>query len=166
MATVLFVCTGNLCRSPMAAALLQARLTCDEARRDWQVGSAGVWTVDGRPASAYAVEEMAQRGIDLRTHRSRNITRELMAGADLVLAMTRGHAEALGAAFPEHAHKVYLLSEMVGQEYDIYDPYGGTRLEYTYTARELDQLIEAGYERIVALVEGTTGGREPSTGSP
>ena len=155
---VLIVCTGNLCRSPMAEGLLRARLARDEARRDWRVGSAGVWTVDGRPASVNGVREMAQRGIDLSGHLSRSVTRELMDEADLVLAMTRGHAEALTAAFPEHGSKVYLLSEMVGGTYDIEDPYGGTRLEYAQTARQLERLIEDGYERIVALVEGTDGG--------
>jgi protein-tyrosine-phosphatase len=122
----------------MAEVLLRARLARDEERHDWQVGSAGVWAADGQPASAYAVEEMAQRGIDLNAHRSRNVTREMMAEADLVLAMTRHHAEALRAAFPE---------------------YGGTRLEYSYIARELEQLIEAGYEYIVwrALVEREAG---------
>jgi len=158
MPMVIFVCTGNLCRSPMAEALLRARLACDEARRDWQVGSAGVWTAEGRPASAYAIEEMDQRGIDLRAHRSRNVTPELMAEADLVLAMTRNHVEALRVAFPGHASKVHLLSEMIGREYDVYDPYGSTRQEYVRIARELGQLIEDGYERIVALVEGAAGG--------
>ncbi len=79
-----------------------------------------------------------------------------MDQADLVLVMTQNHAEALSATFPDHADKVHLLSRMVGKTYDISDPYGGSRLEYAHVARELEGLIDEGYERIVALAENTS----------
>ena len=158
MPTVLVVCTGNLCRSPMAEVLLQARLARDEARQNWLVVSAGTWTVDGRPATTFAINEMARRGLDLSGHISRNITRALVAEANLVLAMTRKHIEALGAAFPAYARKAYLLSEMSGQIRDVGDPYGGPRQQYAYTAKVLEQLIADGYERIVTLAEQTPTG--------
>jgi len=153
MKTILFVCTGNICRSPMAAGLLQQRLRKDPERRDWHVMSAGTWASEGRPASAYAVAEMADRDIDISAHRSRRVTESLMKQADLVLVMTRNHAEALRVTFPEQADKVYMLSEMVGKTFDIADPYGGTRLEYSYIAQELEQLIDEGYDRILSLAE-------------
>ncbi len=153
MTTILFVCTGNICRSPMAAALLRRRLKEDEARADWRVISAGTWASEGRPASAYAAAEMADRGLDVRAHRSRSVTEALMEEASLVLVMTRNHLEALSVAFPDHADKVHLLSEMVGESRDVSDPYGGTRLEYAYIAQELEDLIDEGYERIVSLAE-------------
>jgi protein-tyrosine phosphatase len=140
----------------MAEALLRARLARDsagDARAGWRVESAGTWAVTSRPASAYAVKEMARRGIDLRGHRAREVTREMVEAADVVLAMTRQHVDSLQVAFPDCARKIYLLSEMIGQRYDVRDPYGGTRREYAHAAKDLEHLIEEGYERIVALAE-------------
>jgi protein-tyrosine-phosphatase len=137
----------------MAMALLQDKLNRDEARQDWVVESAGTWGSEGRSASAHAVAEMAERGIDLSCHLARPVTHEMVIEADLMLVMTQNHAEAIKTAFPDQAGKVYLLSQMIGREYDIYDPYGGPRTEYAYTAKELEGLIENGYQRIVALVK-------------
>jgi protein-tyrosine-phosphatase len=137
----------------MAAGLLRARLEEDEERRNWRVVSAGTWAMEDRAASQYAIKEMAERGIDITDHQSRSVTARLMWRADLVLVMTKDHAEALAEAFPDYAYKVHMLSEMSGRAHDISDPYGGTRLEYAYIAQELEQIIDDGYDRIVALTE-------------
>jgi protein-tyrosine-phosphatase len=139
----------------MAMALLRAKLAQDQTRRDWLVESAGTWATNGREASTYAIAEMAEREINLSSHQARAITREMLVESDLVLVMTCNHAEALKTAFPDLGHKIHLISQMVGKEYDICDPYGGSRMEYAYTAKELEALIEDGYARIVELVEGT-----------
>ncbi len=150
---ILFVCTGNICRSPMAAALLRARLEADGRAGEYRVLSAGTWAEEGRPASHYARVVMAERGIDLSDHRAREVTWQMMREADLVLVMTRAHREALQAEFPEAASKIYLLSEMVGKTYDIADPYAGSLQYYAYCAEELAALIDEGYERILRLAD-------------
>jgi protein-tyrosine-phosphatase len=137
----------------MAAALLKVRLVRDKDRRQWDVWSAGTWARTGQPASEYAVEEMAERGLNIMAHRSQPVTIELMEKADLILVAAQGHVEALTGRFPRHAARIRLLSAMAGGCHDIHDPYGGTRAEYAYVAAELETLIETGYECIVALAE-------------
>jgi protein-tyrosine-phosphatase len=152
MKTILFVCTGNICRSPMATGLLREKLRKEGLEGEYRVHSAGVWGLENQPPSLHAREMMTQRGIDISDHRSHDLTAEDVEGADLILTMERGQAEAISLEFPQHAHKVHLLSEMAGRYYDIRDPYGGLLVEYRQCAAEIERLIEEGYLRIMDLV--------------
>lgn len=149
--TILFVCTGNLCRSPMAAALMNERLRLADVS-DVRARSAGTWALEGARPPAHTVRVMAERGLDVRGHRARNVAEGDMAAATLVLCMTRDHAEALRLDFPAHADKVYLLSEMAGRRFDIPDPYGSSLASYRQVADVIATVLEQGYERLMAYV--------------
>lgn len=150
MPNLLFICTANICRSPMALGLFEAKLARLHLS-GWQVDSAGTWTQAGFPAASYGVELLAEKGIDISAHRSKEVDRDLLAAADLVLTMERGHKEALHAEFPEYAGRVYMLSEMVGEQFDVADPIGGARLAFRDTIEELAHYLDAGFERIRLL---------------
>jgi protein-tyrosine-phosphatase len=152
MPSVLFVCTANICRSPIASALFQARLDQKGEGQGWRVESAGTWALEEEPAAEKSVMLLGERGLDLRTHRSRSVTRELLRRFDLILTMERGHKEALQAEFPEVAPRTFLITEMVGENQDIKDPMGGSLADFTYTINELEDILERGYERICQLV--------------
>ncbi len=151
MRHILFVCTGNICRSPMAAALLRHKLAADGKADQVEVSSAGTWALVGRPASERGRIKRSERGIDMADHRARDVDAEMIRQADLVLTMTESHREALLVEFPEARDKTFLLAEMVGRGYDIADPYGGSPEEYDACARELADLVERGYGRILEL---------------
>ena len=153
MSHILIVCTANICRSPVGEGLLRQRLH-ERGLTDWTVSSAGTWAQVERSASQYSVEVMADQGIDISTHRARMIDAKLLKEADLVLCMESGHAEALRAEFPPYASNVYLFSEMIGKQYSISDPYGGSLDAYQAMAYELNRLVDEGLERIVELAEG------------
>lgn len=139
----LFVCTGNTCRSPMAEGmfrkLLASRLGCAEDElidRGYLVASAGVAAGQALPASPEAVDVLARRAVDIRSHESQPITAQLVAQADQIFTMTRGHREVLIREFPEAVSRVNLLAR---DGSDISDPIGTGIEEYENCANEIEE---------------------------
>jgi len=136
---ILFVCTGNTCRSPMAEALFRAKTQGE----GFEVRSAGVAAYDGQPASIHAIQVLQERGIDSE-HTSTRLNGELLAWSDLILTMTASHKQAIQTYFPEAREKVYTLREFIGVEgyEDIADPYGGSLEDYRRCAVEIEELVD------------------------
>ncbi|MFO7540703.1 MAG: hypothetical protein R6X32_21910 [Chloroflexota bacterium] len=152
MPHILVVCTANICRSPVAEAVLRDRLH-KEGLTDWTVSSAGTWAVLTRPASRFSYELMAEQGLDISEHRATMVDAPQLKTADLVLCMESGHLEALRVEFPQYAHKIYLLSQTVGHHYSVADPYGGPLNAYRHMVQEITRLIETGLPRIIDLTQ-------------
>lgn len=151
MTMILLVCTGNLCRSPMAVGLLRRLLVKKGLETDYQVRSAGVWAVDGRPATESAVAVMAERGIDITDHIAHTINAEDVAASDLILVMSRDQGQMIRQTWPQYAWKIHLLSEMAGKRQDVHDPYGDPIEEYRTCADTIAHYLDRGLERILEL---------------
>ncbi len=147
MMGVLFVCTGNTCRSPLAAALFEraVRRTAPGLAR---ATSAGVGALEGEPASPGARAVAGELGLDLEGHRSRSVTPEMVAAADLILTMERRHKERVLSMAPQAAGKVFTLAEYVGESADVEDPYQADLPRYREVAARLERLTEQALRRL------------------
>ncbi len=150
MKNVLFVCTGNICRSPMAEGLLRKMAS---RRGDIEVFSAGLGAMHGQRASSHAVEVLHREGIDISGHRSQPVSADLIERADFVFAMTRDHLEMLLLLYPEAAHKMRLLRAGEADEggrADVCDPIGGSLRTYEACKDE----IKSALGRIIDIING------------
>lgn len=143
---VLFVCTGNICRSPMAEYMLRARM---DDGTDWTVASAGLSACNGIAASQAAVAVLAEEGIDLTPHRSRPLDRQLVDAAAVIVVMTAAHREQTGMLYPDARERVFLLSSFGGDDPDVPDPIG-SYVDAYYRTRDL---INRALPELIAFLE-------------
>lgn len=136
---IIFVCTGNTCRSPMAEALFKS--IAETKGLTVSVGSAGVFASPRGKASAHAVEALFEKRIALN-HSSSPLSEEHIETADLVLAMTEQHKQLIISRFENSRDKVFTIKEYVtGRRGDISDPFGGSLDVYKQTRDELEELL-------------------------
>ncbi len=150
MKTILFLCTGNVCRSPMAEGLFRHAV---KGRGDFRVLSAGLGALDGQPPTQYSVQAMKEIGIDISHQRSRALTTEMVRSADYIFGMTHSHVDTVALLYPQAAEKTFLLREfddsLESYEKDISDPIGSPYLVYVACRNQ----IELGIATLLKFME-------------
>ncbi|MCD6451578.1 MAG: low molecular weight protein arginine phosphatase [Acidobacteria bacterium] len=149
---ILFVCTGNVCRSPLAEAYFR-RFAPFYGLSSVEVASAGISPLEGQGVEEEGRRLSQEMGFDLSNHRARQLSEELIKDADLVLVMERGQRELLSSLFPQYRDRVKLLSSFArdgAANPDIPDAYQGTLDEYRETFRRIKEAVD-GLFRFLSL---------------
>ena len=136
---IVFICTGNTCRSPMAAALASSIFA--KAGLAIEVTSAGVSAWANQPASRHAISVMTDKGLCLAAHKAALVSEALFDGAVLALTMTSTHKVILLSDYPNAKDKIFTLGEYVGKNTDISDPFGGSLEDYRACAEQIEKLL-------------------------
>lgn len=146
---LVFVCTGNVCRSPMAEYLMRRRLGSSP---QWTVTSAGLSAMPGMPASRNAVTVLEELGVDLTPHRSRQLTRDLVDGASVIVVMTASHRDQVQMLFRHAREKIFLLRSFdpVAGLVDLEDPIGAEVEIY----RHIRDAIESSLPGLAEFLRG------------
>ena len=149
MYSVLFVCTANRFRSPIAESVFRELLIKQKIEKQWEVGSAGTWAQTGFP-TVPSIEWMRENlGLDVSGHQSKPISKEMVTNYDLVLVMEANQKEALIVEFPEENRKIFMLTELSDSPvYDIPDPVTQTDEDYLSVAKEIVKLVEKNFQEI------------------
>ncbi|TJY56771.1 low molecular weight phosphotyrosine protein phosphatase [Sinimarinibacterium sp. CAU 1509] len=137
LSRILIVCTGNICRSPMAEALMRARVK-DRAE---QVQSAGTGALVGHPADPDAVAVAAEHGLDLSAHRAQQASAPLLAAMDLILTLDQSHSDWLNRQYPQLRGRVHKLLKWQNNA-DIMDPYRQPRAAFVRAFEEIELGVE------------------------
>ena len=146
---VLFVCVGNICRSPTAEALLAAHFQQHQSSN--QVDSAGLAALVDAPAAPYARELMAERNLSLEQHRARQLRAEQAINADLILTMEQGHIKTIRQLFPFCAGKTHLLGKWRDEE--IHDPYQKPREAFEHMTVQIETNLNEWIKRFWRFTE-------------
>jgi len=147
---ILFICTGNTCRSPMAEGYFRS-LVENEGLSDVQVSSAGTYASDGEPPSSYSVQALKEYGLDISEQRSSRLTRALIEDADMIIAMSASHRMFVSQIDATAMVKTELLGEYSNNGGDVADPFGGNLDLYSFCFSTMKPALDCLFEKIKNL---------------